>query len=41
MRDWIALKLIKMARRLTTFGFTADHLDAAEREQAAWIEYYY
>lgn len=33
MRDWIALWLIRMARRLTTWGPTDDHLAEAERHQ--------
>jgi hypothetical protein len=38
MRDRIALWFILAARRLTTWGFTEDHLAEAEREQRLVID---
>jgi len=39
MRDWIALKLIILARRLTICGDTSDLLRDAEQQLKCWIEY--
>lgn len=33
MRDWLALLIIRAARRLTTWGPTDDYLAEAERHQ--------
>jgi len=38
MRDQLALWCIRLARRWTTWGFTDDHLELAERQQEYWIE---
>ena len=38
MRDRLALILIRLARRLTTWGFTDDHLANAERQQTFIIK---
>jgi len=33
MRDHLALQLIRLARKLTTWGFTEDYLGMAIKEQ--------
>jgi len=33
VRDFLAFLFIRLARRLTTWGFTDDHLLLAERQQ--------
>lgn len=38
MRDWLALKLIRLARRMTRWGFVDDHLAAAEGSQLSHME---
>jgi len=38
MKDIIALWLIRLARKLTTWGFTDDDLGRAEKQQEYWIE---
>ena len=38
MRDRLALIFIRLARRLTTWGFTDDYLSDAEDEQRKWLE---
>lgn len=38
-RDVFALWLIRLARKLTTWGFTDDYLEMAERQQSEWLDY--
>jgi hypothetical protein len=37
MRDRLAMVLIRLAARLTTYGDTYDHLQEARRHQASWL----
>lgn len=39
MRDYLCLWLIRLARRLTTFGFTDDALAEAQDSQSAWLKH--
>ena len=39
LKDRLALLFIRWARKLTTWGFTDDHLAEAQREQEVWIQY--
>jgi hypothetical protein len=38
MRDLLALWCIRLSRKLTTWGFTDDHLELAEEEQEEWVD---
>lgn len=38
VRNWLALKFIRLARRLTTWGFVDDHLVEAEKFQVEYIK---
>ena len=40
MMDLLALWLIRVARRLTSWGLTDDYLSLAEGQQTYWIENY-
>jgi hypothetical protein len=36
IRNWLALKFIRFARKLTTWGFVDDHLAEAEKFQVGY-----